>query len=602
MKEDIRDKLIALVEEGNYNNDAIRMLDRKQFADLVEDRFPEALDLATKYPKKLLDEQSVKKFEEDEDLEYVRSLYSWKYHVTNYTKKEMKQKNISKAQNDKKRKGFQDFIGELLLEISILDLENKVLVFSTGPLLEEIKRISEVQDIAIKIETEKKELIDKRYEEYKKEKNRRTEVDVLEVIHTEIPKESSASTYINSIKKKDRNYFYSIDFVDTFWDNEISIKWIEWYIDVLCTDRPKNYDDLVSEMALHEFSGIGTKQRSEVLANITVDKIESVLAKTKKMGILDDIIDDLWSADPNTKKRELILQFLMEQNEIQSLIKILQAEDFPGGYKLFVKAKLNEILYNINYNNTVELKAILTALSLLNEDDTWLKDISFWKYVRKEAFQEIVNWLQENGNFFEIAYINMKIAKVANENTLLSMWVDSFVRIGISIDDNDAFQDVYRQIQRDPVLGERFIAKINSMIFDEAINYKRAYIAEKRRVEANERRLFEKILNSISENIGDIEGFLCNRSYEDMPISQYREVLVHDIAELRRSMRKCMVDTVIDPDLWEKGDNIRFNPAVHISDDELNEGDIVVPLSMGMSVNNGNYIEHGKVKKVNEEA
>ena len=87
MKEDIRDKLIALVEEGNYNNDAIRMLDRKQFADLVEDRFPEALDLATKYPKKLLDEQSVKKFEEDEDLEYVRSLYSWKYHVGNETKK-----------------------------------------------------------------------------------------------------------------------------------------------------------------------------------------------------------------------------------------------------------------------------------------------------------------------------------------------------------------------------------------------------------------------------------------------------------------------------------------------------------------------------------
>lgn len=294
-----------------------------------------------------------------------------------------------------------------------------------------------------------------------------------------------------------------------------------------------------------------------------------------------------------------ILDLYIRKNEIKAIIAFAKENELGGYDKFKVKKFLHYSLYHADFNDKAFLDDILQAMREIEGNTLWLCEYAFWQSLRPELFDVVVRFIAANYDFYEIAYVNMQVAKAQGDNPLLLKWMEMYVKIGLGSGDNgEEFQKNYKRIQRDGALGERAISLLNALIFDQALAYKRLFEAEHDKCLSIEDRVFVRISNGISEQLDRLEEFMAGDYQNTMKPDEYRKTIMTLIGSLRRGMDKCGLGYVVSPTDWSTDTEIPFVKGDHTEfKNEAEEGDMVKPLSLGLSVNNGTYIQPAKVMK-----
>ncbi len=294
-----------------------------------------------------------------------------------------------------------------------------------------------------------------------------------------------------------------------------------------------------------------------------------------------------------------IVDLFIRKSDIDALIAFTKEKDL-GNYDIFkIKNFLRYSLYHADFNEKAFLDSILHAMKEIEGNTLWLCEYAFWQSLRPELFDVVVRFIAANYEFYDIAYVNMQVAKAHGDNPLLLKWMEMYVKIGLGSGDNgEEFQKNYKRIQRDGALGERAISLLNALIFDQALAYKRLFEAEHDKCLNIEDRVYVRISNGISEQLDRIEEFMSGDYQNTMKPDEYRKTIMTLMGSLRRGMDKCGLNYVISPTDWSTGTEIEFIKGDHVEfKNEAEAGDKVMPLSLGLSVNNGTYIQPAKVMK-----
>ncbi|MBR4183341.1 MAG: hypothetical protein IKQ56_05915 [Lachnospiraceae bacterium] len=294
-----------------------------------------------------------------------------------------------------------------------------------------------------------------------------------------------------------------------------------------------------------------------------------------------------------------IVDLFIRNSDIKALIAFAGEKEL-GSYDIFkIKNFLRFSLYHADFNEKAFLDEVLNALKDIEGNSLWLCEYSFWQSLRPELFDVVVRFIAANYEFYDIAYVNMQVSKAQGDNPLLLKWMEMYVKIGLGSGDNgEEFQKNYKRIQRDGALGDRAISLLNALIFDQALAYKRLFEAEHDKCLNIEDRVYVRISNGISEQLDRLEEFLAGDYQNTMKPDEYRKTIMTLVGSLRRGMDKCGLNYVISPTDWSTGTEIDFVKGDHVEfKNEAEEGDKVKPLSLGLGVNNGTYIQPAKVMK-----
>ena len=356
-------------------------------------------------------------------------------------------------------------------------------------------------------------------------------------------------------------------------------------------------------------AGENTSEQDEVEA---VETEEEEAAEENEDGQKEDVPGDLDDEEPSTEKYDLkydikglsdteIIDLLIVKSDVTALVEFTkEKEEELGAYDKFkIKNYLKYCLYHADFNEKAFLDEILHALKDIEGNNLWLCDYSFWQSLRPELFDVVVRFIAGNFDFYDIAYVNMQVAKAQGDNPLLLKWMEMYVKIGLGSGDNgEEFQKNYKRIQRDGALGERGISLLNALIFDQALAYKRLFEAEHDKCLSIEDRVFVRVSNGISEQLDRLEEFMSGDYQNTMKPDEYRKTIMTLIGSLRRGMDKCGLSYVVSPTDWSTGALIDYVKGDHVEfKNEAEEGDKVKPLTLGLSVNNGTYIQPAKVMK-----
>lgn len=407
---------------------------------------------------------------------------------------------------------------------------------------------------------------------------------------------------------------------------------LEYFKGVLKEYKDIRYLELYLEVYFKQGNEIEIKN---ILVEISRDR---AIARIGKKFISDgveklsrDEKEDLFSSISNRKAFEVFLEAIilreMDEALVENLLEIYLRKFSTSGYVIGFVAEFiekNDLLNNqmiglvenyakrwlLDFNfhgNEEEIVDVIEALAGTGRINDLLQDFSFWKEMEKcNAFIKVIDNIALSIGFeecFGVIKKNYIVSRVYGISSLAAKWLQAATSIAIS---NEEAQKLYVLFVGE-LIDERssldYLSK--KLLTKEIIDYLLAQASEgKKRLEM-ERKNSERIrkegiedtIQKICKPLEKLETMISICSEGTKENNDGMMMIKNALGKVRDGLEKVDILPVEGSGIWIYQKAIPYDMNKHECTEDIESGELVTCLSMGMMNREGTYCYKAKVKK-----
>lgn len=420
--------------------------------------------------------------------------------------------------------------------------------------------------------------------------------------------------HVQSLMERHQEEVLNKDYLDALCRNCQLVQWFDVYLErvVLHASKMDVYDMLKGILSYRSvcnanrqfilllFEKLDTEQQVQCIESIDRMEVYEIL--------LEDFAKKYNRPDATLRLAKKYLERFGESGDaIYKIVKIVE------GGRATINSFADEVgdyckrwFLDYNYHNREsEIPTVVETLEEVGKLEKLLRDNLFWEEMENcNAFSSIVeNIVLEKGfeKGFEMIKGNINAAQGYGEHRLVVKWLQAAECIAMNQEmAGEVFADFVSMLVggNSSVNERRIMKKIVSSLTAEARKAKELYKKEKEEgSEKAKKESIADIMSAIAKPLETMERAIIGYSETEGFDNEIMSVMRNCAGQIRKGLHKAGLHPMIDIDHWVKNTPIPYEAGTQVCTEEIQLGEWVTCLSMGMKGETGEHPKEAYVKK-----